>query len=387
MAGTIKTTGTTPTAAQKKRVTTKHKRISVGNGRIGRVLFAVLVTLAVAMLGFFLLFREQGNITLPENAVGSLLTPLQNAASSVTRYVRDTVNGVRGYFVMSENYEIIKQENERLTLQLLAAEEQELENVRLRSALNAKERYQSLDPVFAHVTAREPGPWFDNFTIDVGEDAHIQPNMAVVVGGGLVGRVNEVGRNYAKVVTIINVESGVACLVQRARGAGVMHGRIGMDPTSQECRMNYLTQANNITPGDVVITSGTDGVFPKGILVGTVTSVSRQSDLSDNYVVVNPYVDFTNIEEVMVLRTVPVESEQLPALATPTPAPTPDPTPTPDPGEIVLDPVDDDDQVFIWPEDTQEPGLFDDELQALENGEYEPEATFDPETMPLENLW
>lgn len=324
---------------------TKKKK----SGAVGRAAFAIMVTAAVLALAFFLVMRDQGNISLSENAVGSVFAPIQNAVSSATRYVRDLIQGAKDYVKLTEDYQLAQHEITNLKVELQALEEEARENDRLKDLLEAQERYESMDPVFAYVIARDPGVWFDTFTINRGTQDGIAANMAVVTGDGLVGRVEEVGLNYAKVLSIIDTRSGVACLIERARQFGVMRGQVSAASDTQECYMYYIPAVNNIAPGDVVLTSGEDSVFPKGLKVGTVASVSRQAG-SDQYIVVLPSVDFQAIEEVLVLRTVVEQTgEALTPLPTPTPRPTPVPTPTPTPSGGDVPEVDPDSQIWLFP--------------------------------------
>jgi len=167
-----------------------------------------------------------------------------------------------------------------------------------------------------------------------------------------VGRVYEVGANYAKVLCLIDSRSAVACLIERTRDEGVMRGRIETSSETPECNMYYIPKVSDVAPGDVVLTSGTDTLFPKGIKVGTVTQVSRDQDSSERYIVVMPSVDFQHIEEVLVLRTV-IQSvpEDLPVLSTPTPRPTPAPTPSASPtvNPDATETLPPDDALWAWP--------------------------------------
>jgi rod shape-determining protein MreC len=314
-----------------------------------RIAFGVLVAAALVMIVFFLLMHTSNDISIAENTTGSVLSPVQNAASSVTRYIQDVISGAKNYFTISQNYEDAQRQITELQLQVSALEEEAIENTRLKSLLDAKNEYDSLDPVYAKVISRNAGLWFDTFSINRGTADGVAVNMAVITGDGLVGRVYEVGLNYAKVLSIIDSRSAVACLIERTRDNGVMRGQITSSSTTSECYMYYLPAVNDVIPGDTVITSGVDTLFSKGIPVGTVTQVSRQTDSSDQYIVVEPAVDFQHIEEVLVLRTV-VETDQeenLPVVPTPTPRPTvsPTPEPTPDP-DATSTPLVGDDAVF-----------------------------------------
>lgn len=314
----------------------------VKKSRLRRILFSILVVIAVGAAIFFLVLRS-GQISIFENAAGSLLTPVQNAFSTAAGSVKDFFTNWRDYGALEEEYDALSLENEQLKMELVSAEEAIQENERLTSLLNAQSTYESLDPIYAKVIARDPGPWFETFSLNRGTSSGVKEGMAVVNGDGLVGRVYEAGLNYSKVITIIDSRSRVACLMQRTRDNGIMRGQITDASSTAECYVYYLPNINSISPGDTVVTSGTDSLYPKGLKIGSVSAVSLDAGSEGTYAVVTPSVDFQRLEEVFILRTV-IEtdsSENLPSTdilnveasygATPTPKAGAKVTPTPEP--------------------------------------------------------
>ena len=310
-----------------------------------RVLFSVLVLLVVAAIVFFLILRNSSEISIAENGLGSLFSRVQSVFTGATNGVRHFTQRWRDYDKLEDDYEAMRLENQRLSLQLDSAQEAVLENARLKDALDAKSRYEALDPIYARVIARAPGQWFDTFSVNRGRNDGVSAGMAVVNGSGLIGRVYEVGMNYAKVICIIDPRSAVACMVQSTRDNGIMRGEITAGSDKAECYVYYLPNLNNIVPGDAVITSGTDSLFPKGLHIGTVTAVSMDAGSEGSYAVVTPSVDFQRIEEVFVLReVVETDSDQnLPAVnasgsrSSAAPGTTPGPTATPTPAPTTSD--------------------------------------------------
>ena len=307
-------------------------------GRLGSILFGVLVGLAAIAIAFFIYVKVQGEISLPENAVGSLVTPVQNAASSLTGWVRDKVGDLVNAGQLRADYEQLQVENMQLQYQISQLQEEARENERLTALLDARSRYDTLDPIYAKVIAKDAGRWFDMFSINRGQLSGVSRGMAVISADGLVGRVYEAGLNYAKVVCIINADSAVSCLIERTRDNGILRGQLSAASDDDACRMYYVPSVNDIIPGDSVVSSGLDGVYPKGLVIGTVTEVSRQSDTSDQYLLVKPAADFQHLEEVLVLQTViETDNEGRAPLPTATtrakPTATPDPNATPRPDE------------------------------------------------------
>lgn len=305
-----KRTGNKRYSAAKNAGTQKSRR-----NKIRRALFAGVVFLIVAAVVFFLVLRSGDSISISENALGSLITPIQNALTSVTGKVKGFLTDWRDYDKLQEQYDQLELEYEQARMELVSAEEALLENERLKTQLSARDAYASLDPIYAKVIARDAGPWFETFSINRGTNSGVAVGMAIVNGDGLIGRVYEVGLNYAKVICIIDSRSAVACLVQRTRDNGVMRGQISASDSTAECFVYYLPNINSITPGDVVVTSGTDSLYPKGLKIGTVTALSLDAGSDGTYAVVTPSVDFQRIEEVFILRTViETDTDVLPAI-------------------------------------------------------------------------
>ena len=337
------------------RAHVEKKKRNRGNA-VRRALFVVAVLAVVAAAVFFLILRGGEGVSVGENAIGSVLTPVQNAFSSATKWVRDLFQGHHDYNDLLANYEQLSLENQQLSLQVQSAEEALQENERLRVLLDAQERYESLDPIYAKVIARDPGQWFDTFSVNRGTSDGVSEGMAVVTGDGLVGRVYEVGLNYAKVLTIIDSRSAVSCLIERTRDNGVMRGQITDSSQNAECYVYYVQNIANIVPGDTLITSGTDSLYPKGLPVGTVNAVSRETDSSGLYVIAIPAVDFQHIEEVLILRTV-IETDEGALSPVPTPTPVPRVTYTPAPSDVAgQTTAPDQGDLFVWPTSTPAAG-------------------------------
>lgn len=318
---------------------------------------AIMVGVVFALLFFLVLRSDQGGISLAQNGIGSLFTAVQSGASNVAGDFKRFTQNWRSYDKLQSDYDELSRQNLQLSLELSSAEETAQENERLKSLLNAQSAYESLDPIYARVIARDAGQWYGTFAINRGNSSGVNVGMAVVNEDGLIGRVYEVGLNYAKVLTIIDPRSGLSCLIQRTRDNGILRGGVSGANDEAECFIYYLPNLNNIVPGDTVVTSGTDETYPKGLKIGVVTQLSLNAGSEGNYAVVVPSVDFLHIEEVLVLRAV-VETtdETLSALPTPTPAPTATPAPTQEGGPTV-DPAATE-GVFTYPTANPEDGNY-----------------------------
>ena len=329
--------------------------------KILRIVYPILVAAIIALLLRYLIVRPSGETTLVENGVGTIFTPIQNAFSTVTGFVRSWfgASDKAGEKDLEERIEDLQLENERLQVQLNSLDEVQKENELLQSLLNAKDEYESLSPVYAKVIARDTGMWFETFSINKGSNDGITSNMSVVNADGLVGRIHQVGLNYSTVISIIDPRSSIAALISRTRDNGMLQGRTEKDEDGVECRMTYIANLGNIKVGDRVYTSGLDSQFPKGIYIGNVTAVSRSANSGDKYAVVQPAADFSAIEHVFVLREMVLDTGDLPQLITPTPVPvaTPIPTKTTAIYNYVTPAPVNDDSIYYMPTATPDPNV------------------------------
>ena len=224
-----------------------------------------------------------------------VFAPLQGATLWVRRGVE------RGWFgyvhligVAAEN-EHLRERVAGLEADVVRLGEMERAHARLADMLAFRSELRA-EVRGARVIARDPQHWFRSLVIDLGGRDGLRPGMAVLAPGGVVGRVLEVARTSSRVMLLTDNDSGVAAIVQRTRAEGIVHGA-----RDQGCRMNYLRRDVDVSLGDRVVTSGLDGIFPKGILIGEITEVvpeHRDLLLSAR---VKPSVSLGDLEEVLVV--------------------------------------------------------------------------------------
>jgi len=304
----------------------------------GRAFFASLVGITFIAVVFFIWARARGELSITENAVGSLMAPIQNAVSVATVWTRDLFRDFFDRDGLRSSYEELLVRVDVLSIRNAELEEAARENERLKSLLDISERYDQQNPIYAKVIGRPPGVWADTFSVNRGSLDGISVDMAVITADGLVGSVYDVGLYYSKVRTIIDPQSAVAALVENTRDNGIIQGQMSANSIDPECYMYYLPRDNDIVPGDRVLTSGMDGKYPKGIPIGIIRAVSREPDASRQYAVVSPLADLSRVEEVIVLRVI-VENDSggaLPMLPDPTSRMYPTESPTPNPDDIVI---------------------------------------------------
>lgn len=225
--------------------------------------------------------------------------------SEVQRATMSMVDGVRGMWsgyialrqVQEENA-ALKQELQTLQVrfQQERAEAQRTDN--LRQLLELRDR-ANLETVAAEVIAGPASPDFRTVTIDKGSSDGLATDMAVISPAGVVGRVILPSGRAAKVQLLIDRNAAAGVLIERTRVQGVVMG-IG----DGVLRLQYVPGTADVKTGDLVVTSGIDGIYPKGFVIGTIDHAERGAG-AYHEISVRPAVDFARLEEVLIVKTAP----------------------------------------------------------------------------------
>ena len=237
---------------------------------------------------------------LKNDPIGPLLLwimrPLQIAAQTTTDWIEE----LRNSYSMLTGY---KAENEKLRkrIEQLESEKNQLmeagaTNERLRKLLEFRSHLPS-GTVTASIIANSGSSWFKSCLLDKGTADGVRKGMAVVTPLGAVGQVVAVTARTAKVLLIADPNNGVDVLVQRTRARGIVSGSLDNGPI-----LKYVKRSEDIQEGDRLVTSGLDGVFPKGIVVGSVTKVRKQTLGLFQHIEVMPAVNLARTEEVLVVN-------------------------------------------------------------------------------------
>jgi rod shape-determining protein MreC len=196
----------------------------------------------------------------------------------------------------------VKQENERLRRRLSELEQQavrlaevEQTDKRLADLLQFRSTLEGTMQA-AQIIGRDPLPWFSTVILDKGEASGVHKNMAVLSQYGVVGQTTTVSANSARVLLLTDHNSGVDAIVQRSRARGIVEGAL-----DGACVMKYLKRGEDVEVGDRIVTSGLDGIFPKGIMIGEVTHVTRGNRGLLQVADVRPAVPLDHIEEVLLV--------------------------------------------------------------------------------------
>ena len=265
------------------------------------VKFKVLVCVLVVLLGVMTYAAANGRLSAaPQEILGAVAVPLQKLSSAVSAKAEAFVNKyITIDQIMAEN-EQLKAENDQLRGQIVEYDKLKAENDQLRAAWNIKEENPTYEVVNANVIGRDSLEKYYAFTIDRGEKDGVAVKDCVIGTSGIVGRVIEVGPNYAKVSTILDPSVSVGAIVSRTRDSGLVGGDVTL-ARGKQCAMTLLARDTLASRGDTVITTGLGGVFPKNLVIGTVQDILPETSGTSMYAVIEPIEDAESIKMVMVI--------------------------------------------------------------------------------------
>ncbi|MCL4424990.1 MAG: rod shape-determining protein MreC [Firmicutes bacterium] len=238
--------------------------------------------------------------TWPESLLGDLLSPLQGGIARAAWAVQKVWQGAAQLTNLRAENETLRKQMEELSAVKRELAEKELENQRLRQLLNFATS-SGYPTVMAAVTGRSADSWFNQIAINRGARDGIAPNMVVVTSQGVVGRVIRVTERTAAVLLLTDPESGIGAMVQRSRDTGVVAGELG----STSLMMKFFSREADVAPGDVIMSSGLNSYYPKGLIIGEVVKVGRSDYGLVKFAQIKPSVDLNRLEEVLVITRGP----------------------------------------------------------------------------------
>ncbi len=259
----------------------------------------LLASVALALFSLHLALTDRSDATrgfVLKEALSALASPLQRAVLATEH----TIKGVwSDYIYLVE----VKDENEELKKAVLKLQEENnslredvFQNARLKQVLDYKEN-AGFTTIAAGVMGQDLEGWTKTISINKGSSEGVLRDQAVISPLGVVGRVIEVTSHSSKVLVNLDVRSDIDVLVQRSRVKGVVEGT-----GSEALILKYIRQADDVQVGDLILTSGLSGTFPKGLVVGEVVKIEKSRENFFKYVEVRPKMDIQGLEEVLLVK-------------------------------------------------------------------------------------
>ena len=263
--------------------------------RRNRIVFTSGSLLLVSLLLLSVGARSRQRIDPLTGVVLEGMRPLQAAVAAAV----EAVSSLWGSYIMLIG---VREENEVLRSRLLELEHQTIRGLeaeetvrRLNDLLQFRNTFDG-ETHAARIIGRDPLPWFGTVIIDKGHADGVRKGMAVLSPFGVVGQTIATSAHSARVLLITDHNSGIDAVVQRSRARGIVEGAL-----DGRCIMKYLTRGEDVEIDDHVVTSGLDGIFPKGALLGRVTHVTRGTRGLLQLAEMTPAAPLDRIEEVLVV--------------------------------------------------------------------------------------
>src|SRR5512137_1407310 len=283
----------------------------------------VLVLAAIAVI--LLLLHEGGQLQPIENVVGTVLGPVERAASGVFGGIGNLFGAVRDLNELRTRNAELEKQNQDLLTEIAGLRGLESENGVLRQLLNYTQDSPQSKYQTAAVIGRDPSPYLRYITINAGSREGLQPGMPVVTAGStLIGRVSEVGLRSSKVQLLNDLSSAVNVRLQTSDVTGLAIGQ-----QDGSLLVQYLPLDAKIADNDIALTSGLGGNLPRNLVVGQVTGVQKHGFDVSQSVQLRPAADYERLEVVLVITNFEVIEPATDATPTPEASPTPTATPKP----------------------------------------------------------
>lgn len=258
----------------------------------------VLCVISLLLLTFYLREGDTGPIHALRGGVMTVTLPVRMLGSAVAAPFGALGNIAQNATASSETLSELKKRNEELTAQVAELSEAQETAERLEKLVGLKSTY-SLESTAARIIGSTGDAWTDSAIIDKGSASGFEVGMPVCSSGGVIGQIIEVSANTSTVRLITDDQSGVSAMIQGSRAQGVLQGQA--DGT---LRLEYVVSDAEVATGDIVITSGIGGTFPKGLPLGTVASIDRAPNAVYYTIVVRAASSAESNEEVLVITSV-----------------------------------------------------------------------------------
>ncbi|MBE5871586.1 MAG: rod shape-determining protein MreC [Lachnospiraceae bacterium] len=279
--------------------------------------YLLLILTAVCVMLMAITFLTDFPSTPVSNLFGFVIMPFETGISRVGVYLNDRTEELAQIRELLEENKRLKEEIDALTIENNALQQDKYELNSLRELYKLDEQYEDYEKVGARVIAKNAGNWFGSFVIDKGSNDGIAVDMNVMAGSGLVGRVTEVGKNWAKVISVIDDNSNVSSMILSTEDRLIVSGDLMTMNQRGSITFSQLVlgEGNTVSVGDKVVTSYISDKYLPGILIGYISEVNGDSNNLTQSGYITPAVDFAHMEEVLVVMNLKEQIDEKEAKA------------------------------------------------------------------------
>ncbi len=261
----------------------------------------LLILSVISVLLMCLSFMTDFKFAAGNVVVGYTLVPFQNGLSHVGGFLTDKAELLSQITDLLAENEALKQQIDELTIENTALMQEKYELVTLRELYALDQQYSDYDKVGARIIMGGSSNWFDSFVINKGSNDGIEVNMNIMAGSGLVGRVVEVGPNWAQITSIIDDTSNVSATVLSTSDNLIVSGDLETMENGYIRFSQLVDSDDKVAVGDKVVTSDISDRYLPGILIGYISYIEEDSNNLTKSGYITPAVDFEHLGEVLVI--------------------------------------------------------------------------------------
>ena len=277
--------------------------------------FKALLGAVFILLGLLIYSAGTGGGSLFSGGLGQVLTPMQKVSTVIVNNASASVN--RSAEELEAENAALKKEVDSLRAKLIDYYQVKQENEQYRTFLELKKENKDFTFVSGAVVGRDPNDMFYSFTVDKGSLAGVTLNSPVITDSGVIGWVSSVSSTFCKVTTILSADTNVAALDKVNLESGVVSSNIKLAEQGL-VKLGYLAANTAVKEGDIIVTSGLGGIYPKNLPIGRVTKVGPEEYDVSYSAVLEPFVDAKTVRDVFIITDFLGKGEALDPVPEPT---------------------------------------------------------------------
>ncbi len=262
----------------------------------------LLFILTLLCTGLIVLTFSTDILSAPLSAIGGfVITPLQNGVSKAGSWLNTRSKELVQIRSLLQENENLQEQIDQLTIENIKLQQDRYELTNLRELYNLDSQYDEYEKIGARIIAKDSSNWFHTFVINKGAEDGLLTDMNVMAGSGLVGRIVDVGPDWAKVMSIIDDNSNTSGMVLSTSDNLMVRGDLEQYAEGMIRFEMLIDNADRVVEGDKIVTSNVSDKYLPGILIGYIAKVNVDSNNLTKSGLITPAVDFEHLEEVLVI--------------------------------------------------------------------------------------
>ncbi len=264
----------------------------------------VIILSGICLILIVLTFHSDFSSSFFRGVFGTVLAPFESGIAKAGSLLNDRVEELQSVRELMEENTRLKAQVDQLTIENTALQQDKYELASLRALYELDAEYEQYAKVGARVISRDSSNWYSAFLIDKGYEDGISRDMNVMAGSGLVGRIDAVGPNWSRVLSVISDHSNVSAMVLSSQSNLIVSGSLEDYSRGVIDFAQLFDPSGKVVPGDKIVTSQISEKYLPGILVGYVATITEDANNLTRSGTLTPAVDFSHLDEVLVLMEI-----------------------------------------------------------------------------------